>query len=86
MECYKSVCPECKHVRYWQGYKTLLGQDASTIAWQQQNETVCANCGYQGVETTLDRETFEGQRIGALYGFAAKVIQQELGLRPPKTT
>ena len=60
MEAYKTTCPECKHVRFWIGYKTSLGKSPEQITRMKEEETTCVKCGSKNADTELDRESPDG--------------------------
>lgn len=76
MEAYKSDCPSCGASYFWTGFKTGLGKTDAQLAKMRRDETVCRQCGAEGLKTTLDHESPTGRDLddgiksvmGAIFG------------------
>lgn len=78
MEAYKTVCPDCGHIRNWVGYKTGVGKTAEQLAQMRKDETTCVNCGSTNAKTDLAHASPAGQILdnssAAIIGILGKII------------
>ncbi|MBI2450557.1 MAG: hypothetical protein HYV47_03420 [Candidatus Nealsonbacteria bacterium] len=74
MEAYKTICPDCGHVRFWVGYKTGIGKTPEQLQAMHDARITCVKCGSKKANTELDRESEAGQVYGESYKYAAGMI------------
>lgn len=63
MEAYKTVCPDCGHVRFWVGYKTGIGKTEEQLRQMHEEETTCESCCSKNAKTELDHESLTGRTV-----------------------
>lgn len=76
MEAYKSTCKSCGAIYFWTGYKTGLGKTEAQLKAMRQRETICRECGAEGLKTELDRESETGKAYDEMDRHAAELIGQ----------
>lgn len=81
MEAYKSSCPDCKEVYFWQGFKTGIGKTPEQLEKMHKDQTVCKHCGSPNLKTELDRESAIGKDYDEIYSFIADQIGEALNGR-----
>lgn len=80
MEAYKSECSVCGAVYSWVGYKTGLGKTEAQLAQMRRNETVCRECGAEGLKTGLDHESSEGRLMDEMVGNVVGILFEKGGV------
>ena len=63
MEAFKTVCPDCGHVRFWIGHKTGLGMTPEQLEQMHKKNITCKVCGSTNAKTELDHESEDGKAL-----------------------
>lgn len=79
MEAYKSICPDCKAVYFWQGFKTGLGKTPEQLEKMKNDQTVCKKCDSTNLKTELDFESEVGQDLQDMYSTVLQSIFSDKG-------
>ena len=74
MEAYKTICPDCRNIRFWVGYKTGLGKTPEQLQRMRDSAITCARCGSKNAKTELDRESETGKIYKEMDNFVAKIL------------
>lgn len=78
MEAYKSTCKACGATYFWVGYKTGLGKTKEQLEAMHKRQTVCRECGAEGLVTGLDCESETGRAYDEANRHAASLIGEIL--------
>lgn len=58
MATYRTVCPDCGHIRHWNGNKTrILEKTPEQLDQITKDEMTCAECGSLNAETESNNES-----------------------------
>lgn len=75
MEAYKSSCSKCGAVYFWTGFKTGIGKTPAQLEQMRRDQTVCRECGADGLKTGLDHESETGRVFDAQMNSLVNVIK-----------
>jgi len=83
MEAYKTICPDCGHVRFWVGYKTGLGKTPEQLEKMWKDDITYVKCGSTNAKTEADRESETGKIFDEMdkevVGIIKNIIEGKLG-------
>lgn len=81
MEAYKTVCPDCGHVRFWVGYKTGIGKTPEQLEQMHKESITCKSCGSTKATTELDHESENGQVLDQQARMLVNALAEAFGTK-----